>query len=298
MPAEAGLQSLVLERNDHHWHLHSTCTTVHNPQYHSGGAHSPHPGPAPAPHPGGGHTLYCPSRDDFTGGASGLQWEHDAATGTSGWRMTGAGGVHGKHTFNLLDGWVEFEIDTTHAQTGVNNNFYTTSPEHGLFPKYCDIQKNDSPQCMEMDIVENNGNCVSQTTWHTWPNHNGGCDEGGCYGKSYNTGVRTMRASFSSSGHATATVNCKKVEVNKPTPSTHAEAYVAQQMAKLGAQFHSTQWVGWVPSGNCHGGGNIGASTFTVRKVRVYGTVVQHSGSEPRKCHTLSANSTSEVVLV
>lgn len=244
----------------------------------------------------GAHTLYCPSRDDFTGNG---QWEHDASTGTSGWQMTGSGGVHGKHTFNLIDGWVEFEMDTTNAQNGVNNNFYTSSPETSTFPNYCDIQKNDSPQCMEMDIVENNGNCLSQTTWHTWPNKNGDCDENGCWASRYAAGVRTMRASFASNGHTTVTINGQNLEVTNPRPSSNSESYVAQQMAKLGVQFHSTQWVGWVPPGNCPGGGNLGKSTFAVRKLKVYGTVVQHSGtSEPTKCPTLTTNGTSEVVHV
>ena len=95
--------------------------------------------------------------------------------------MTGSGGVHGKATFNLLGGWVEFDMDTTKATPGTNTNFYTSSPN--ICCSYCDIQANKSPQCMEMDIIEANGDCAMQTTWHTNPNHNGGCDEGGCAGR-------------------------------------------------------------------------------------------------------------------
>jgi hypothetical protein len=75
--------------------------------------------------------------------------------------------VHGRQTFNLFGGYVEYGMDTLDAQGGINTNFYTSSPEKFYFPAYCDIQANDSPQYMEMDIVENNGNCISQTTWHT-----------------------------------------------------------------------------------------------------------------------------------
>jgi len=220
--------------------------------------------------------MYCLNQNDFTGGAAQFKWL------SNGWSITGDGGVHGKQTFNLLGGYVQFTIDTSGAQGGVNNNFYTSSPWPGLFPSYCDIQQNSSPQCMEMDIVENNGNCISQTTWHTWPNHNGGCDEGGCWGKAYASGKRTMKAEFSSDGWMTVTINGRVVSVTNPTPSGNAKNYVAEQMKKNGAQFHSTQWVGWVPSGNCPGGNNVAGSTFTVDNVIVSGSVVQ--GGSATKC--------------
>jgi len=221
--------------------------------------------------------MYCLNgQHDFTGGAKEFAWLEN------GWSITGDGGVSGKQAFNLLGGYVQFTIDTSRAQGGVNNNFYTSSPPRSLFPKYCDIQPNNSPQCMEMDIVENNGNCLSQTTWHTWPNKNGGCDEDGCWGQTYASGKRTMRASFSEDGWMTVTVNGKEVQVTHPTPSGNAMNYVKSQMQSKGVQFHSTQWVGWVPSGNCPGGENVDASTFTVTDVIVSGSIVQ--GPEATKC--------------
>ena len=163
------------------------------------------------------HELFCPAQKDFEGGASkGLVFSTDPSTGTLGWTMTGSGGVHGKQTFDLLGGWVEFEIDTTHAQLGVNNNFYTSSPEPSVFPKYCDIQTNDSPVCMEMDIMENNGNCMSQVTWHTWANKDGDCDQNGCAGlvdQQGSKGVRMVRTEFTEDGWMTVWYNGKKVEV-------------------------------------------------------------------------------------
>ena len=58
-----------------------------------------------------------------------------------------------KHTYtqtsyNLLGGYVEFQMDTTEATAATNTNFYTSSPDKCC--SYCDIQKNKSPQCMEM----------------------------------------------------------------------------------------------------------------------------------------------------
>ena len=80
---------------------------------------------------------------------------------------------------------------------------------------------------MEMDIVENNGNCVSQTTWHTWPNHNGDCDQGGCWGLKWVSGARKYRAEFSADGWMKVTINGQEVPVNNPTPSQNAKNYVA-----------------------------------------------------------------------
>jgi hypothetical protein len=135
---------------------------------------------------------------------------------------------------------------------------------------------------MEMDIIENNGNCLAQTTWHTWPNHNGDCDRGGCEGQHYRNGVTHVRAAFSEDGWMTVTMDGTKVDVTHPKPSENAHAYVKETMAKVGAQIQSSQWVDWVPAGNCPGGGDVADSTFHIRNVRVSGSILQ--GPEATKC--------------
>lgn len=220
--------------------------------------------------------LYCPQQNDFTSGGN-------IVFNKNGWKMTGPGGVHGKATFNLLGGFVQFDMDTSGAHVNINNNLYTSSPDPSYFPAYCDIQKNSSPQCMEMDIIENNGGCLAQTTWHTWPNHNGDCDEGGCWGQQYlPKGVFKVRADFSADGWMTVSLNGQKVDVSNPTPSEDAKKYVAQIMQSTGAQIHSTQWQGWVPPGNCGGGGDLSSSVFAVSNLQISGSVVQ--GTEPTRC--------------
>merc|ERR1711998_377734 len=96
----------------------------------------------------------------------------------------GDGRVSTKTTFHTLGGYVEFDMDVSGAHCGVNTNIYTISPEGDFCGKdcYCDIQDNGSPQCMELDIIEANGNCKFASTWHTIHNgfQGGGCDEGGC----------------------------------------------------------------------------------------------------------------------
>ena len=52
----------------------------------------------------------------------------------AGWTIHGGARVGSKASFNLLGGYIEWDMDTTGAQTGVNNNFYVTSPDQDLFP--------------------------------------------------------------------------------------------------------------------------------------------------------------------
>jgi hypothetical protein len=200
----------------------------------------------------------------------------------SGWSIKGGGRVASKASFNLLGGYISFDMDTTKALTGVNNNFYTTSPTKANFPKYCDIQSKSDP-CLEMDFVENNGNCVAQTTWHTSPAGPGNCDRGGCGGTKPITGGGRfhVKAAFAADGWMTVAMDGAAISVS-PTPDDAARGYVQQTMALAGAQVHSSQWTGWVPGGNCGGSGSLGDSAFSVSNVRVMGAVVQ--GPEPTRC--------------
>lgn len=220
--------------------------------------------------------LYCLSQGDFQ--IEGATWDGN------GWTMTGSGGVHGKQTFNLLGGYVEMDLDTSGAHTGVNNNFYLVSPEPSYFQATndCDIQGQGKPACMEMDIIEMNGNCLAQTTWHTWPNHNGDCDQNGCFGQTSRSGKSHIKAEFSTEGWMTVSMDGKKVDVTNPVPSDKAVSYVAATMKRLGAQIQSSQWVGWVPDDNCGAAGDLDSSTFSIKNIRVSGSVVQ--GPTPSKC--------------
>lgn len=221
--------------------------------------------------------LFCPGQGDF-------EFEGNTHWNGNGWDMHGGGGVHARFTTNILGGYMEFDMDTSGAHTGVNNNFYVTSPDPSYFSAKndCDIQGQNKPSCMEMDFVENNGNCIGQTTWHTWPNHNGGCDRGGCYAKKSRSGYTKFRAEFSSDGWMKVTYDGVAVDGYNPTPSGNSKKYVAETMASKGAQIMSSQWVGWVPSGNCGGGGGLGSSSFSVKNIRISGTHVQ--GNRPQGC--------------
>ena len=60
---------------------------------------------------------------------------------------SGSGSLGGHASFNLLGGFVSFDVITSGCQAGVNSNLYTISPTKGVDGSgYCDIQPNGSPQ--------------------------------------------------------------------------------------------------------------------------------------------------------
>ena len=111
---------------------------------------------------------------------------------------------------------------------------------------YCDIQPNGSPQCMELDMMENNGNCYFVTTWHTSTGTNtGGCDEWGCSAATPTSGSVTVRAEFSLGGFMQVYHNGEDVSDYSPYPDDSATATIVSTMKSIGAALWSSQWEGW-----------------------------------------------------
>jgi len=224
--------------------------------------------------------TYCPSLGDFD-----IAWGSVSGEG-NGWRVNGEGGVHGRTSWNLLGGYIEFDMDVCGAQTGVNNNFYTISPQGGPSSGYCDIQTNDSPICMELDIIENNGKCLGQTTWHVWGNKDGGCDQNGCYGQYHlDDGCQFhMRTEFGEDGSMTQYRNGQVINVNGG-PSGNEKAQIKQNMESTGAAIASTQWTGWVPDDGSCGGGDANGASFAVTNVVVHAPQGIKFGPSPPTCN-------------
>jgi len=238
---------------------------------------------APAP---AGLTLYCPYGPDD------IEINGNDATSSiegSGWTMLGGSGVNVKASFNLLGGYVEFDMDLTKVGNGVNTNLYTISPADGVANSgYCDIQSSPNyPTCMEWDIDENNGNCAMQTTLHTWPNHNGGCDQGGCEANTHIGTTVHIKASMSTEGYPTINVNGNDVNGYNPAISASSAAYVVTTMQERGAAIWSSQWVGWVPVENeCPSGAtqsDLDSSQFSISNLKIMAKSVVF-GSPPALC--------------
>jgi len=187
--------------------------------------------------------TWCPTLSDFD-----VAWGDVQGEG-NGWRVNGEGGVHGRTSWNLLGGSIEFDMDACGGVDQVNNNLYTVSPEGGMSSGYCDIQSNDSPICMELDIDENNGNQNGATTWHVWGNKDGGCDQNGCVGlyRIDDSCKYHMRTEFHEDGGLTQYRNGNVIQVNGG-PSSNEKNQIQSTLSRLGAAIISTQWTGWVPS--------------------------------------------------
>lgn len=225
--------------------------------------------------------LYCPdaSSYDIGGGAS---WNGN------GWTVRGSGGVHGLTSFNLLGGYVEFDVDNSGSQWGVNNNFYTISPDHAYtnYNDYCDGQGPDASSplgiyCMEQDIYEANGGYNLATTWHTWFNHNGGCDQGGCGAALSLGGKFHVKAEFGTDGWMHTYFNGNEITNFSPYPSDNARESVRDTMSRVGVAFQSSQWTGWVPGSDATTG-DLDNSVFSITNVKVSGSVLM--GPQPTKC--------------
>lgn len=229
--------------------------------------------------------LYCPDQSSFQidGGAV---WTGAGESG-SGWSITGIGGVHGLTSFNLLGGYMEFDVDTSGATPGMNSNFYTISPDHPYtsYQDYCDGQgpEASSPTgtyCMEMDIFEADGSTCAAVAWHTWPNRNGDCDMGGCSATQNVGGHFHVKAAFGMDGWMHTSYNYNEVNNFNRWPSDNVRDYVKQITGQHGVAIQSTQWYGWAPCGGASGLDQN--SVFKLSNLKISGSVIY--GAEPRKC--------------
>jgi len=216
-----------------------------------------------------------------------------------GWSVSGNGGVATKSAFNLVGGFVEFDIDFSGVSTGVNANIYTISPS--ISPggysggDYCDGADNDKPWCLEVDWIESNGNCGGATTLHTkqGPGSNG-CTSWGCRASYHYNGRSSfhVRVEYGQDGSWTTIRDGQVINAGSlsPTPGSNDWNVIKSSYASKGAVIYSSEWQGWVPVQDCGTSGDLPGSHFTVRNLKVKGAVVQ--GPTPRSCTGLTQNAT------
>ncbi len=230
--------------------------------------------------------VFCPSAYDL------IVAYGSANLYDGGWYIQGGGAAATKAAFNLINGYVEYDIDFSGTHTGVNANIYTISPKnipsYGFSQNnYCDGAKSGSQWCTEVDWVETNGNCGAATTLHTREGTgNNGCTAWGCKAEYYYNGRSTfhMRIEYKNDGSWTTIHDGKNIgpyDLN-PTPQSYDWQVLANSYSSSGAVIYSSQWTGWVPLDNCGTSGDLGSSHFSVKNLRISGSVVQ--GPVPRSC--------------
>jgi hypothetical protein len=230
------------------------------------------------------HQLYCPSSNDLivAYGQSNLM--------NQGWRTRGGGGVATKASFNLLGGYVEYDVDVSKTLAGVNANIYTLSPTisnpSGFTQSdYCDGARTDDRWCVEIDWLESNGNCGGATTYHTLKGPGVGCTAWGCRTHyMYNGKTRfSMRVEVSSDGSMKVYRDGKSIDPIEPPPTLNDLRILRDAYASKGGVIYSSQWVGWVPmEDKCGRNGNLDGSEYAISNLKVFGTVLQ--GPKPRTC--------------
>jgi len=229
---------------------------------------------------------FCPSANDFVAAYGSPQFKN------RGWTITGGAGAATKASFNLLGGSVEFDVDFSKANLGVNANLYTISPLFsGSFQNgaYCDGQKTGDAFCAEIDWIESNGNCGGASTIHTRPGGGTtGCTAWGC-SNTYTYNGQTsfhMKITYGTDGTMTILRNGQSISHSSysPQPESLDVSTLQSHYQQRGAVIYSSQWVGWVPSINgCSGGnGDLGGSTYSISNLIINGKVVQ--GPTPTAC--------------
>jgi len=211
-----------------------------------------------------------------------------------GWDIHGNGGAASRASFNLLGGYVEFDVDVSNVKTGVNANLYAIAPSNlgpGGFTdndkQYCDGAINDRPNCIELDWVEQNGNCEGAATLHTVmgtgtsaPCNSWGCRTSWADGK----GKYTLRIDYDQSGRQTLKKDGMTFSDWSPAPIQQDWDIIKGEMQSKGVVIYGSEWTGWVPS--AHGcsdvDGDLAGSSYSISNIVVQGSVVQ--GPTPRMC--------------
>lgn len=230
--------------------------------------------------------MYCPSASDL------IVAYNTTTTPTlhdQGWTIKAGGGVASKSSFNLLGGYVEYDIDFSGVPRGVNANIYSISPENigggYVGDDYCDGADNTSPWCVEVDWIESNGDCGGATTLHTIPGPGNGCTAWGCRTDYMYNGKSQfhMKVAFTGDGKWTTYMDGQPIANLDPAPQASDWAKLAQQYSQRGAVIYSSQWVGWVPVDACGTNpGPLDQAKFDISNLKVYGTVMQ--GPTPTRC--------------
>jgi hypothetical protein len=208
-----------------------------------------------------------------------------------GWNIQGGGASATKASFNLINGFVEYDVDFSSTNVGVNANIYTISPMS--FPSngfnqnyYCDGAKTGSSWCTEVDWIETNGNCGGASTLHTVEGTgNNGCTAWGCQSTYYYSGKSSfhMRVEFASDGTWVAFRDGVAIAPLTPTPSSNDWNVLKTALSTSGAVIYSSQWTGWVPASSCGtAAGDLSTSSFSVSNLQIYGAVMQ--GPTPTRC--------------
>jgi len=256
---------------------------------------APTPGPPspPSPTPAPASGDYCPSANDLVmaysdGSGNNVQIKDQ------GYFVQGNGGVATKASFNLLGGYVEFDVDVSNVQVGVNANLYAIAPDlgdAGFYDndnQYCDGAENERKNCIELDWLESNGNCAGATTLHTvmGEGQSAPCNSWGCRQEwDYNGNTQfKIRVEYDADGRQHHFKDGQEATNLNPSPIQQDWDIIKDQMINKGVVLYGSEWTGWVPADHCGGGGSLEGSSYTISNMVIKGTKVK--GPDVTTCGT------------
>jgi len=260
-------------------------------RYCCGGDNPPSPpGPSPpGPSPSGDGDAFCLEASDFI-----VAYGDQVSLRKQGYSVSGNGGAATKASFNLLGGYLEFDVDVSGVEKGVNANFYAIAPDigsDGYQPgEYCDGAENPQKDCIELDWFESNGRCLGASTIHTvmGEGNNVPCTSWGCrthwdFGGS-NQPKFHMKVTYGTDGSQTVYRDGVQMGGWEPNPAGQDWSIIKQNMESKGVIGYGSEWTGWVPtSDHCDGNaGCLSCSSYSIDNIVIKGKVVQ--GPTPTKC--------------
>lgn len=248
------------------------------------------PGPSPSPTPSGGDPdAFCPEASDLI-----IAYGDQVTLRKQGYSVSGNGGAATKASFNLLGGYVEFDVDVSGVEKGVNANFYAIAPvigSDGYQPsEYCDGAENPQTDCIELDWFESNGRCLGASTIHTvmgegntLPCTSWGCRTHWDFGGS-NQPKFHMKITYGTDGSQTVYRDGQQMGDWSPNPAGDDWSIIKQNMESKGVIGYGSEWTGWVPTSDaCDGtAGSLSSSSYSINNIVLKGKVVQ--GPTPTKC--------------
>jgi len=207
---------------------------------------------------------------------------------TNGFSRQGSMRYHSAKKLNLLGGGLKFTVNLAQVKNLVNANLYLVIPGtlDGGSHFYCDnsagfVGKGNA--CIELDIMESNGNQLAASTMHTKIGTSGhDCDTWGCRGVVYFNGNPINGGSpfdveVDVSNDGDIKVYYKQGGRTATAFSTPggwdgaAKAAVVDGMRNHGAVVVSSMWTGWVPP-NTSGNGDLNGSHYTLSNLIMRGS--------------------------
>merc|ERR1712194_875687 len=156
--------------------------------------------------------------------------------------------------FNLNGGFVEFDMDVSNVDVGVNANLFTISP----YSFASDHFNNSLDYCAHAQGCSTTNHFNGTSKFH-------------------------MKIAYDETGHMTVSRDGEVFADYSPAPDDTTWVLVKSYHEGRGAVIYGSEWVGYVPVEDCGTtAGDLNNSSYSISNLVISGSVVQ--GPVPTKC--------------